>query len=616
MAEPVSPILPPEAARRPALLEAHGDRRIDPYFWLRQRANPEVIAYLDDENAYADMVMAGTRPLQERIYREITSRIKQSDTSAPSFFKGYWHYTRTVEGLNYEIHCRRRGSMDAPEEVELDGNALADGHEYFELGYVERSPDENMLAYAVDFSGKELHGLRFRDLSTGEDLDDVIESVYYGGAWAADSKTFFYVRPDGAMRPYQVWRHVLGTPEEDDALVLQEDDERFELNVELTKSEKFVILSSTSQMTSECRYLRADKPQAEPVMIEPRRPGVEYSVDHQGDRFVILTNDGARNFRLVAAPFNSPGKESWTEIVPERRGVRLNATDVHSNHVVLGQRSDGLQRLEVLHCRTGQLHVVEQPDQAYTAFAGSHPDYDSAVMRFFYTSLTAPWTALDYNMDTGERTVVKQQPVGGEYNRDDYVTDRVWATSHDGVKVPMSIVHRRDVPRDGSSPALLYGYGAYEMPSDPMFDAARLSLLDRGFVYAIAHVRGGGEMGREWYEDGKFLNKANTFKDFIACARELIAKGHRQRVRGVGRPQRRRVLRVHQDVLALRKHQAGQLPRAARDRRAQRPARPVLGAREMGREAAHRRAGGAPDPAEDAHGLRAFGTVGSLRVVA
>ena len=270
MAEPVSPLLPPLAARRPAVLEAHGDRRIDPYFWLRQRANPEVIAYLDDENAYADSVMAGTRPLQERIYREITSRIKQSDTSAPSFFKGYWHYTRTVEGLNYEIHCRRLGSMDAPEEVELDGNALADGHEYFELGYVERSPDENMLAYAVDFSGKELHGLRFRDLRTGEDLDDVIESVYYGGAWSADSKMFFYVRPDGALRPYQVWRHVLGTPEEDDALVLQEDDERFELNVELTKSEKFVILSSTSQMTSECRYLRADKPHAEPVMIEPR----------------------------------------------------------------------------------------------------------------------------------------------------------------------------------------------------------------------------------------------------------------------------------------------------------------------------------------------------------
>ena len=526
MAEPVPPFLPPVAIRRPAVLEAHGDRRIDPYFWLRQRANPEVIAYLEEENAYADGVMAGTRPLQERIYREITSRVQQTDTSAPLFFKGYWHYTRTVEGLNYEIHCRRRGSMDAPEEVELDGNALAEGHEYFELGCVERSPDENMLAYAVDFSGKELHELRFRELATGEDLQDVIAGVYYGGAWSADSTTCFYVRPDAAMRPYQVWRHVLGTPEEDDALVLQEDDERFELNVELTKSEKFVIFSSTSQVTSECRYLRADKPSAEPLVIEPRRPGVEYSVDHQGDRFVILTNDGARNFRVVAAPVDSPGRESWSQIVPERAGVRLNGTDVHVNHVVLGQRSDGLQRLEVLDCRTGELHVVQQPDQAYTAFAGSSPSYDSAVMRFFYTSLTAPWSALDYDMDSRERTLVKQQPVGGHYDRDDYVTERVWATSHDGVKVPMSIVHRRDVQRDGSNPTLLYGYGAYEMPSDPMFDPARLSLLDRGFVYAIAHVRGGGEMGREWYEGGKFLNKANTFKDFIACARELIDQGY------------------------------------------------------------------------------------------
>jgi oligopeptidase B len=526
MAEPAPPFLPPVAARRPAVLEAHGDRRIDPYFWLRQRANQEVIAYLEEENAYADAVMAGTRPLQERIYREIVSRVQQSDTSAPVFFKGHWHYTRTVEGLDYEIHCRRRGSMDAPEEVELDGNALAEGHEYFELGYVEHSPDENLLAYAVDFSGKELHVLRFRDLTTGEDREDVIEGVYYGGAWSADSTTFLYVRPDVAMRPYQVWRHALGTPEEDDVLVLQEDDERFELNVELTKSEKFVIFSSTSQVTSECRYLLADKLHAEPVMIEPRRHGVEYSVEHQGDRFVILTNDGARNFRLVAAHFDTPGKDSWAEVVPERAGVRLNGTDVHVNHIVLGQRSDGLQRLEVLDCRTGQLHVVEQPDHAYTAFAGNNPVYESSVMRFFYTSLTAPWSTLDYDMDTRERTLVKEQPVGGDYHRDDYVTERVWATSHDGVKVPMSIVHRRDMQRDGSNPALLYGYGAYEIPSDPMFDPARLSLLDRGFVYAIAHVRGGGEMGREWYEDGKFLNKTNTFKDFVACARELIAQGY------------------------------------------------------------------------------------------
>jgi oligopeptidase B len=523
--EPVTPFTPPVAPRRAAMLRKHGDKRVDPYFWLRQRANPEVVAHLEAENEYAAVVMAPSQALEERLYAEIVSRIQQTDLSAPSFFKGFWHYTRTVEGLDYEIHCRRRDSMEAPEEVELDCNALADGHEYFELGYVDRSPDENLLAYAIDFTGKELHQLRFRDLRTGKDLDDVLEGIYYGSAWAADSRTFFYVRPDGALRPYQVWRHRLGTPEDEDALVLQEDDERFELSVELTKSERYIIFSSTSQITSESWFMPAGDVAGRPRLIEARRQGVEYSVDHQGDRFVILTNDGARNFRLMAAPLADPSRESWTEIVPERAGVRLNATDVHVNHVVLGQRSDGLQRLEVLDCRSGELHVVDQPDAAYTAYAGSNPVYNSAVMRFFYTSLTAPWSALDYDMDTRKRTLVKEQPVPG-YDRNDYVTDRVWATSHDGVRVPMSVVHRRGLVRDGSNPALLYGYGAYEIPSDPMFDATRLSLLDRGFVYAIAHVRGGGEMGREWYEDGKFLHKANTFEDFIACAKELIAEGY------------------------------------------------------------------------------------------
>ncbi|HLZ96016.1 MAG TPA: S9 family peptidase [Candidatus Dormibacteraeota bacterium] len=511
-------------ARRPALLQKHGDTRIDPYFWLRQRANPEVVAHLAAENEYADLVMAPTNGLQEKIYEEIVGRIQQTDVSPPIFFKGYWHYTRTVEGLDYEIHCRRKGSMDAPEEVELDCNLVAEGHEYFELGYVDRSPDENVLAYAIDFSGKELHQLRFRDLRTGQDLEDVLEDVYYGSAWAADSNTFFYVRPDGAMRPYQVWRHVLGTPEDEDGLVFQEDDERFEVSVELTKSERFVIISSTSQVTSESWFMPAEDPVSAPRLIEGRRHGIEYSVDHQGDGFVILTNDGARNFRLIAAPIDRPGRDAWTEIVPERKGVRLNATDVHVNHIVLGQRSDGLQRLEVLDRRSGELHVVEQPDSAYTAYAGSNPVYDSNVMRFFYTSLTAPWSAFDYDMDARERTLVKEQPVPGGYDRNDYVTERLWATSADGVRVPISLVHKRGVEQDGSNPAVLYGYGAYEIPSDPMFDAARLSILDRGFVYAIAHVRGGGELGRDWYEDGKFLNKTNTFEDFIACARELIAR--------------------------------------------------------------------------------------------
>ena len=519
----VTPARPPAAPQRPHILEAHGDRRVDPYYWLRDKHNPEVTAYLEAENTYADAVMSDVADLQDRLYREVVGRVQETDYSAPVFYKGWWSYTRTVEGLDYEIYCRRRGSMEAPEEVMLDANELAKGHEYFELGYVERSPNEHLLAYAVDVDGSELHELRFRDLATGLDLDDVINGVYYGAAWAADSRTFFYVRPDSTMRPYQIWRHRLGDATAQDKLVLQEDDERFELNIELSKSERYIFVSSSSQVTSECRFLPSDSPDAEPVLIEPRRPEIEYSVDHQEDRFLILTNDGAINFRLMAAPPASPGRSSWTEVVPERPGVRLNFTDVHRRHVVLGQRSDGLQRLEVLDSSTGRLHVVEQPDSAYTAYPGASPDYESRMMRFFYTSLTAPWSAVDYDMEARTRTIVKEQPVRGGYDRDDYATERLWATSQDGVKVPISLVYRRDLHHEGS-PLLLYGYGAYELSNDPMFDSARLSLLDRGFIFAIAHVRGGGEMGREWYENGRLLRKRNTFEDFIACAEHLVAQ--------------------------------------------------------------------------------------------
>jgi oligopeptidase B len=517
---------PPVAPRRPTVLEAHGDSRVDPYYWLRERDNREVLAYLEAENAYADLLMGPTEGLQERLYREILGRVQESDTSAPALYKGWWTYTRTVEGLDYEIYCRRRGSMDAPEDVFLDANELAQGHEYFDLGLVERSPDENLVAYAADLDGSERHELRFRDLATGRDLDDVIRGVYYGSAWSADSRTFFYVRTDDAMRPFQVWRHELGTSPAHDVLVLQEDDEHFELSVELTKTERYVIFTSSSQVTSESRFLSSDDPAGEPLLVEPRRHGIEYAIDHQDDRFLILTNDGAENFRLMAAPVSSPGRESWTEVVPERPGVRLNFTDPFVNHVVLGERSDGLQRLEVLDTATGDLHLVAQPDAAYTAFPGSDPNYDSAVMRFYYTSLTAPFSAVDYDMRTRQRTVVKEQPVRGGYDRDEYVSERVWAQAPDGVPIPMSIVYRRGLVRDGSHPALLNGYGAYEVSSDPMFDPVRLSMLDRGFVFAIAHVRGGGEMGRGWYEAGKFLRKANTFSDFIACAERLVELGY------------------------------------------------------------------------------------------
>src|ERR1700730_2923912 len=402
---------PPVAQGRPKVLETHGDSRVDPYYWLRDKGNPEVTVHLEAENAYTEAVMAPTAELQETLYREIVGRVQLTDVSAPTFFKGYWHYTRTVEGLDYEVHCRRPESMDSPEQVLLDANQMAEGHAYFELGFVEHSQDEKLLAYAVDVTGAELHELRFRDLTTGADLEDLIEGVYYGAAWAADNKTFFYVKPDATMRPFQVWRHTIGTTTDQDVLVLQEDDERFELGVELTKSERYIVFNSSSQVTSECRLLSSDEPHGQPAIVEPRRHGIEYSIDHQDDRILILTNDGARNFRLMAAPLSDPRRASWVEVVPEREGVRLNFTDVHINHVVLGQRSDGPQRPEVLDCLGGARHVIEQPDAAYTAFPGSSPNYHSAVMRFFYTSLTAPFSAIDYDMRTRQRTLVKEQAV-------------------------------------------------------------------------------------------------------------------------------------------------------------------------------------------------------------
>jgi len=521
-----SSLQPPAAPIRPKRLETNGDLRVDPYFWLREKGSREVADYLAAENAYADAVMEPVEALQEEVYQEIVGRIQETDTSAPVFFREWWTYTRTVEGLDYEIYCRRRGSMEAAEQVYLDANVLAQGHDYFDLGYVERSPDENLVAYAADTDGSELHELRFRDLTTGSDLEDVVRGVYYGAAWSTDNATFFYVKPDEAMRPYQVWRHRLGTGVDRDVLVWQEDDERFELGVELTKSERFIVLTSASQLTSEVRFVPSSEPESELEIVEPRRTGIEYSVDHQGDRFLVLTNDGAVNFRLMAAPISNPGRAAWTEIVAERSEVRINFIDVHAGHVVLGERSAGLQRLEALDCTSGEIHLVEQPDMAYTAFPGSSPDYDSSVMRFFYTSLTAPFSAIDYDMRTRERTLIKEQPVRGGYDRTAYVTQRLWASAPDGTRVPMSVVHRRGLRLDGTNPTLLYGYGAYEASIDPMFDPARLGLLDRGFVYAIAHVRGGGEMGRDWYENGKFLHKRNTFSDFIACAKNLIGQGY------------------------------------------------------------------------------------------
>jgi oligopeptidase B len=525
---------PPAAARRPHLLTEHGDERVDDWYWLRERDNPEVRAYLEAENAYADEVLAPVRDLRERIFEEIKGRVQETDESAPVPF-GPWEYTtRTVEGLQYGVHARRpRGGDDASASVLLDENALAAGSDYFSLGGFEIAPDHNVLAYSIDRNGSERYALRFRDLRTGVDLPDEVENVYYSLAWADDARTCFYVRPDDAMRPFEVWRHTLGTPASDDVLVLREDDERFNLAVERTRSGRFILIDAGSKLTSEVWFIPTDDPTADPRSIGGREHEHEYSVEHhwseeRGDRFLILTNQGgkARNFELVAAPAVDPARQYWTPLVPHRDDVKLDAVTAFADHVVLSERANGLERLRVMRMEDGAIHEIAMPDPVYSAGVGANEEFEARTLRFGYTSLVAPYTDYDYDLETRNLAIVKRQPVLGGYDAAQYTSERLWATASDGVQIPISVVRRKDTAVDGSIPAVLYGYGSYEVSTDPAFRASRLSLLDRGFVYAIAHIRGGGEMGRGWYDAGKLEHKSNTFTDFVACAEHLLAHGY------------------------------------------------------------------------------------------
>jgi oligopeptidase B len=538
---------PPAAPRRPHVMRAHDDAREDDWYWLRNRDDPEVIDYLQAENRYADARLAPLARLRERIFDEIKARVQETDESAP-VAEGPWEYTtRTEEGSQYAIHCRRpRGKGPETAQILLDENVLAVGHEYFALGGFEVSPDHSVLAYSVDFNGSERYSLRFRDLTTGEDLPDVVDDVTYGLAWADDARTCFYVRPDEAVRPHEVWRHRLGTPATDDVRVLREDDERFFVGVERTRSGRFILIDISSKLTSEVWFTPTDAPDRPPVVIAPREHGHEYSVEHHWnselrDRFLVVTNRGgaARNFELVEAPCSDPRRDNWVALVPHREDVKLDAATAFAHHVVLSERSEGLERLRVLHVTSdggsGHIDGIEMPDPVYSVWVGPNAEYDTNVMRYGYTSLVAPVTDVDYDLDDREARVVKTQPVLGDYDPDQYVSARLWATAKDGTRVPISVVHRRDTPIDGTAPALVYGYGSYEISTEPSFRSSRLSLLDRGFVFAMAHVRGGGEMGRQWYEDGRLERKMNTFTDFIACAEHLVAQGYARPDRLVAR---------------------------------------------------------------------------------
>jgi oligopeptidase B len=519
---------PPIARRVPHVHEAHGDRRDDDYHWLTDRDDPEVTAYLEAENAYAEAVMASTSDLQERLYAEIVARIQETDLSVPVRHGPFRYYSRSVEGLQYPIYCRHPEEDTPAEQVLLDQNALAAGHEYCAIGGLETSPDHTLMAWSLDTEGDEEYVLRVRDLTTGEDRPEAIPRTSYGLAWANDNRTVFYTVLDDAQRPWQVWRHALGTDPSTDVLVHQEDDDRFFATVSRTRSGRFIVIDLHSAVTSEVRILPADDPAGTFAVVEPRRQEIEYAVEHHGDRFFILTNDEAVNFRLVEAPVDDPGRANWRDVIPHDPQVKLEAAAAFAGHLVVMDRAEAVRRLRVrgLTDASAGEHLVELPETVSTVSMSEeeNPEFDTSVLRFTYTSLITPRTVYDYDLDTRERTLLKQDPVLGGYDPAAYRTERLWATADDGERIPISIVYRDGLARDGSAPCLLYGYGAYEHSSEPRFSSLRLSLLDRGWSYAIAHVRGGGEMGRLWYLDGKLGHKQNTFGDFIACGEHLVAE--------------------------------------------------------------------------------------------
>jgi oligopeptidase B len=548
-------LIPPLAERRPhTLTRADGSQVEDPYHWLREREDPAVRAYLEAENEHTAAVMAPLADLQEALFEEIKGRVQETDASAPTLVPprdgadaGWLYYRRTFEGKQYAIHCRRpapagvhdprdlpgelRRPVDpeappADEVVLLDENVEAAAHDYFRLGGYAISPDGRLAAEAIDTTGNEVFRIRVRDLATGELLADEIPRAGYGLVWYEDSATFLYTVTDDAWRPHQVWRHRVGTAHDADELLVQEDDERFWLGVGRTRSRAFLAIRAGSKVTSEWHLLDAHDPSAPSRLVAAREEGVEYDLDHRGDTLYLVTNaDGAQDFKLCTAPVATPGRAHWTELVAHRPGVRLEGADAFADHLVLSERTAARTQLRVCDPDTGAGDVLAMDEEVYAAGLGANPGFATRTLRFVYTSLTTPTQVLDLDLDSGERQLVKQQPVRGGYDRDRFVSWRAWATADDGSEVPISLVRRADVPLDGTAPCLLYGYGSYEISIDPTFSSTRLSLLERGVVFAIAHVRGGGEMGRHWYEDGKFLAKPNTFSDFVACADHLVAEG-------------------------------------------------------------------------------------------
>jgi len=529
------------AKKIPFEMTEHGDTRVDNYYWMRlsdeQKNAPDstrdqqtkdVLDYLNAENAYTKSMLAHTDAFQTKLFEEMKGRIKETDQSVPVKQNGYWYYTRYEAGKDYAFNCRKKDSMETgTEEILVNGPAMAAGHDYWALGGLDVSEDNAILVYSEDLISRRIYNASFRNIQTGEMLSDKIEGIAGCPVWANDNKTLFYVKKDSTtLREFQIWRHTLGTPQANDALVFEEKDEEFSCFVYKTKSKKYMVIGSNQTLSNEYRVLSADAPVGEFKVIQPRERNLEYSIDHYGDRFYITTNLEAKNFRLMSCPETATTKDNWQEVIAHRADVLLEGIEIFKDYLVVEERKEGLNQIRVIRWDNKSEYYVEFQDPTYAAGVGSNPEFETDVLRYGYSSLTTPASTYDFNMTNKDRTLMKQQEIIGGHDPSQYNSERLYAKATDGTMVPISLVYKKGTPLDGSAPTLLYAYGSYGATMDAGFSSARLSLLNRGFVFAIAHIRGGQEMGRHWYEDGKLLKKKNTFTDFINCAEHLIANNY------------------------------------------------------------------------------------------
>ncbi|MCQ2304446.1 MAG: S9 family peptidase [Bacteroidales bacterium] len=517
---------PPKAKKIPHELTIHGHTRIDNYYWLNERENPEVIEYLEAENKYAEECLIHTEPLQKQLFDEITGRIKQDDNSVPVKIRDYYHYTRYEEGKEYPIFCRKKHSLDNPEEIMLDCNELAKGFAFFEIGEISLSEDDKLIAYSVDTVSRRIYTIYVKNLETGETYEETIPNTSGNVVWASDNQTLFYGVKDEALRPCKIFRHKLGTSHQEDVEVFHETDEAYYVSIGKTKSKQYLVIESESTLSAESRILESDNPNGTFRIFQERQPDMLYSIGHYDNHFFILTNaNGAQNFKIMKTPINNTSMENWEEVIAPRTNVLIENFVIFSKFLVIEEREAGLIKIRIKAWDGSCDYYIDFGEPTYEAGLNSNPEFDSDKLRFGYTSMTTPSSVYEFDMISKEKTLLKQQKIVGGYNADDYVTERLFAPSHDGTLVPISLVYKKGMAKDGQNPLVLYGYGSYGCSMDAYFSLARISLLDRGFVWAIAHIRGGEEMGRQWYEDGKMLNKKNTFLDFMACGKYLIQSG-------------------------------------------------------------------------------------------